>query len=71
VARRLARPGRVVCGATVLVSDLAATRRLLARARATPGVPAWRDAEAGLVLPPAATHGLWLEFRERSPAQRP
>jgi catechol 2,3-dioxygenase-like lactoylglutathione lyase family enzyme len=53
-ARQLV-PGRRIVGATVRVRDLAAARRVLAG----------RGQEIGssTFLPPALTHGLWLELR--------
>jgi catechol 2,3-dioxygenase-like lactoylglutathione lyase family enzyme len=53
-ARQLV-PGRRIVGATVRVRDLAAARRVLAG----------RGQEIGssIFLPPALTHGLWLELR--------
>jgi hypothetical protein len=53
-ARQLV-PGRPIVGATVRVRDLAAARNVLAG----------RGQEIGssIFLPPALTHGLWLELR--------
>jgi hypothetical protein len=54
-ARQLV-PGRRVVGATVRIRDLAAARRVLAGRGRTIG--------SSIFLPPAITHGLWLELRE-------
>jgi catechol 2,3-dioxygenase-like lactoylglutathione lyase family enzyme len=62
--RRQAVPGRPIAGATVRVTDLAAARRLLER---VPGVSLRSASGSGwssVFLPPALTHGLWLELRE-------
>jgi catechol 2,3-dioxygenase-like lactoylglutathione lyase family enzyme len=55
-ARQLV-PGRPIVGATVRVRDLAAARKVLAG----------RGHEIGssIFVPPALTHGLWLELRAR------
>jgi hypothetical protein len=55
-ARQLV-PGRRIVGATVRVRNLAAARRVLAG----------RGQEIGssIFLPPALTHGLWLELRAK------
>jgi catechol 2,3-dioxygenase-like lactoylglutathione lyase family enzyme len=49
-------PGRRIVGATVRVRDLAAARRVLAGRG--------REIGSSIFLPPALTHGLWLELRE-------
>jgi hypothetical protein len=56
--------GRRIEGATVRVRDLPAARRILERdPRIKDAIVANRDASS-LFLPPAVTHGLWLEFRQ-------
>lgn len=50
-------PGRRIVGATVRVRDLAAARQVLAGRG--------RESGASIFLPPALTHGLWLEFRAK------
>jgi catechol 2,3-dioxygenase-like lactoylglutathione lyase family enzyme len=57
-------PGRRVVGATVRVRSLAAVEAILARGVA-PGAAKVRGPQGPSVfLPPAVTHGLWLELRE-------
>ena len=57
-------PGRKIVGATLRVQDLALLQRMLAQGRRGlhPAVQTrnWRS----VFLPPDATHGIWLEFRE-------
>jgi catechol 2,3-dioxygenase-like lactoylglutathione lyase family enzyme len=57
-------PGRRIVGATLRVRSLVALESLLAR-RGAP-VPTKITGRQGrsVFLPPAVTHGLWLEFRE-------
>ena len=57
-------PGHRIVGATLRVRDLALLRRALAQGRleAPPAVQAMPGRSE--FLPPAATHGIWLEFRE-------
>ena len=55
-ARQLV-PGRRIVGATLRVRDLAAARKVLAGRG--------REAGSSIFLPPALTHGLWLELRAR------
>jgi catechol 2,3-dioxygenase-like lactoylglutathione lyase family enzyme len=54
-ARQLV-PGRRVVGATLRVKDLAAARRVLAGRGQAIG--------SSIFVPPARTHGLWLELRK-------
>ena len=49
-------PGRRIVGATLRVRDLATARRILAGRG--------REIGSSIFLPPAITHGLWLELRE-------
>jgi hypothetical protein len=60
-ASRQLLPGRPIIGASFQVSNLGATRDVLAKA----GIPLWTG--PGLVdrvvVEPRHTHGLWLEFR--------
>jgi len=53
--------GRPVVGATLKVRSLAAARAFFAR---TPWAGAVVSNGSSVFLPPAVTHGLWLEFRE-------
>jgi catechol 2,3-dioxygenase-like lactoylglutathione lyase family enzyme len=57
-------PGRRIVGATVRVGRLAAVEAILGRGGMT--IPARVGGPEGtsLFLPPAMTHGLWLELRE-------
>jgi hypothetical protein len=54
-------PGRPVVGASVVVKDLAAVRRVLQASGLKPAA----GTSDTILLPPELTHGLWLEFRER------
>jgi hypothetical protein len=62
-------PGRKIIGATLEVRDLGALIEAFSPsardAHSWVGFP-WMD---GVLLPPGATHGLWLEFRERRGAE--
>jgi len=56
-------PGRPIVGVSLHVRNLDEARVTLARA--APRVRPVRDEPGRLVLPPAATHGLWIELRAR------
>jgi catechol 2,3-dioxygenase-like lactoylglutathione lyase family enzyme len=58
-------PGRKIVGATVRVRSVAKAREVLARGGLTGLREAQSDRGRSLFLPPAVTHGLWLELRER------
>jgi catechol 2,3-dioxygenase-like lactoylglutathione lyase family enzyme len=62
--RRQAIPGRPIAGATVRVKSLATARKALEQVPgsvlASASGPGWSN----VFLPPAITHGLWLELRE-------
>jgi len=56
--------GRRIVGATVRVKSLATARRLLERTDASALRSVSTATYASVFLPPAMTHGLWLELRE-------
>jgi glyoxalase-like protein len=62
-------PGRRVVGATLRVGNLAAARAILDRGQAAPLAVVPSAGGRSVFLPPARTHGIWLEFLE--PARRP
>jgi catechol 2,3-dioxygenase-like lactoylglutathione lyase family enzyme len=64
VARQVT-PGRKIVGATVRVRNLEKAREVLARAGFTGLREARSERGHSLFLPPAVTHGIWLELLER------
>ena len=57
-------PSRAIVAATLRVRDLALLRRALAQGRLEAPPAAQAMPGRSEFLPPAATHGIWLEFRE-------
>jgi hypothetical protein len=58
-------PGRKIVGATVRVRSVAKAREVLARGGLTGLHEAQSERGRSLFLPPAVTHGLWIELLER------
>jgi len=58
-------PGRKIVGATLRVRSVAKAREVLARGGLTGLREAQSERGASLFLPPAVTHGIWLELLER------
>jgi hypothetical protein len=56
--------GRPIVGATVRVRDLSSARRVLDRDAGIRTAIVTKRGASSIFLPPAVTHGLWLEFRQ-------
>jgi hypothetical protein len=60
---------RPIIGAVLRTRNLAQVAALARRAGIDAVRPVKGDGYRGLVLPPAATHGIWLEFRQVNAVQ--
>ena len=65
-AARQIVPGRRIVGATLRVRSLDTARRILDRGQPAPLEVVVTPRGRSVFLPPSRTHGLWLEFRERT-----